>query len=763
MDPAGASPSCWPSAARPRPTSPVTDRPGAGVGRVGVGVDAGTAGWSWSRAPPAAVPDRTAVVAALAVRSRGSASPASCWPRSGRRCARVAWTWTSTLDNPSPCCCPSGWRAPWTPPPTCSWAWRSCWRPCRWCGGSAPRAGSSGAAGVVRAGGAGVGLLPHAGDGRTCSSRDAVTNVLGAIGWFGFLGSMLLGLPAAMGIAILRHRLLDIELVINRTLVYGPLTIGLLAVYVASVLVLQVVLRPFTGDSDLAVAVSTLAAAALFRPLRAALQRAVDRRFYRRRYDAARILDDFGSRLRSELDLQAVGDDLRVVVDRTVQPSSVRLWLREAHVRALGRAAVGPSRCDGSPSPTWWPSSVLVLGSAPIVLPSRQRGAWATWTSGSAGRPGAARPASRSVFPLVGLVILVRQPRTVVGWVLIAVGASLVAGLHSSTATPRSGWSLAPGSLPWADVGSRGQPGHLGALHRPDGRRSSSCVFPDGRLPGPRWRPVAWVAAPAMVVVPVVDRAGPGAPRPGPGRGMRRTRSGSSAAGGVLAVAARRLPARWSRCPSWRRRSASWCASGARSGVERQQLKWLTFGRCASSRSLYGVTMLATFAGSAIDAGRAPSWSSTSCRRCPSPPSCSCRWRSASPILRHRLFDIDVVVNRTLVYGSLTRDPARGLRRVGARAPGGPRSPLTGDSDLAVAGVDAGGRGALPAAAPPRPAAGRPALLPAPVRRGPHPRGLRVAAAVRARPAGGRRRPARASSTETVQPSSVRLWLREAS
>ena len=85
------------------------------------------------------------------------------------------------------------------------------------------------------------------------------TEVPGAIGWFGFLGSMLLGLPAALGIAILRHRLLDIEVVVNRTLVYGPLTIGLLAVYVVLVLVLQVVLRPFTGDSDLAVAVSTLA------------------------------------------------------------------------------------------------------------------------------------------------------------------------------------------------------------------------------------------------------------------------------------------------------------------------------------------------------------------------------------------------------------------------------------------------------------------------------------------------------------------------
>jgi hypothetical protein len=138
----------------------------------------------------------------------------------------------------------------------------------------------------------------------------------------------LIAVPIAVAVSILRYRLYDIAVVVNRTLVYGSLTAALAAVYLATVLLLRVILEPVTSGSSLAVAVSTLAVAGLFGPVRARIQAVVDKRFYRRKYDAARTLEAFSARLRDEIDLDSLASELHAVLQETMQPTHVSLWLR---------------------------------------------------------------------------------------------------------------------------------------------------------------------------------------------------------------------------------------------------------------------------------------------------------------------------------------------------------------------------------------------------------------------------------------------------
>ncbi len=134
--------------------------------------------------------------------------------------------------------------------------------------------------------------------------------------------------PISIGFSVLKYRLYDIDVIINRALVYGSLTTTLALAYLVTVALLQQLSRPLTGTSDLSIAISTLAVAALFGPLRVRVQAFIDRRFYRGKYDATQTVEAFSARLRDEVDIDSLTKDLLVVVQESMQPRSVSLWLR---------------------------------------------------------------------------------------------------------------------------------------------------------------------------------------------------------------------------------------------------------------------------------------------------------------------------------------------------------------------------------------------------------------------------------------------------
>jgi hypothetical protein len=146
-----------------------------------------------------------------------------------------------------------------------------------------------------------------------------------------FLFGLMIGLiPLSVGVAILRYRLYDIDLIINRTLVYGLVTAVLALVYVAGVVGVGGVVREMTGQerNNLVVAASTLAVAGLFRPARTRIQAFIDRRFYRSKYDAQQTIADFSAKMREQIDLDSLTSEMAAVVRDTVQPTHVSLWIR---------------------------------------------------------------------------------------------------------------------------------------------------------------------------------------------------------------------------------------------------------------------------------------------------------------------------------------------------------------------------------------------------------------------------------------------------
>jgi len=147
-------------------------------------------------------------------------------------------------------------------------------------------------------------------------------------------------IPLGLGIAILRYRLWDIDIIINRTLVYGSLSALLALVYFGLIIGLQSLVRLVTGtlsEQPLVIVASTLVIAALFQPLRRRIQTIIDRRFYRRKYDSARTLAAFSATLRNELDLSQLSEQLVAVIEETMQPTHVSLWLRPAEHEATQR------------------------------------------------------------------------------------------------------------------------------------------------------------------------------------------------------------------------------------------------------------------------------------------------------------------------------------------------------------------------------------------------------------------------------------------
>ena len=282
--------------------------------------------------------------------------------------------------------------------------------------------------------------------------------LFGTSGIFFSLG--MIGLPIAMGMAILRYRLYEIDLIINRALVYGLLTGLSILLYLGIVFALQLVVDSFTDDSDLAVAASTLAVAALVRPLRARIQSFIDRRFYRRKYNSTQALSGFAGRLRDEVDLNVVQEDVLSVLKDTVQPSHASVWLATEQSSGMNRRYLA------------WSLWLLFVGVLVVATyfgfnppDDKEPIGWidALWAWSFLG------------FPTTGALIAARFPDRPLGW-LFCIGPLLImTGVVISDAAIYTG--AAEGGEQWFALGQqRDVLGRSGVVLR----RS---LLPSGRIP----------------------------------------------------------------------------------------------------------------------------------------------------------------------------------------------------------------------------------------------------------------------------------------